>query len=421
MEKYLLKNLSSQGKNDEIIRLWNDNIDHSDYNEWDYLYTMNSFYKAGKYSECINVFKACESSKKDTKMLRDKMGWSLYHTKLKGFNKDSSDAEEFITAVDYILEICPDVTTYSPRWRAISSVVSAIENNAIEEERDSELIEKYLNKVSVKELSDTENNYNNRKLPSERETWYSHMTKALLELNKYSECISCCDEALNSLDKFHSNNDVWFKYRKARSLRMIGKPDQGMEIIDGIREKKHWCLYDYLFENAAECGDNAAANINAAKCAIFDDEHKMRVRFYQRYAGFLENNGNTEEAMLLRKLILLIYDEEGWNVKSSFKEWPISDKIANMEKPAILQRLNAFWKKYADNDKISGTVSNILKEGQSGFIKGADGKDYYFNAKNFKGSRSLLQKGLAVKFVPVEKWDNSKNRMGMAAIEIVRS
>ena len=147
----------------------------------------------------------------------------------------------------------------------------------------------------------------------------------------------------------------------------------------------------------------------------------MRVRFYQRYAGFLENNGNTEEAMLLRKLILLIYDEEGWNVKSSFKEWPISDKIANMEKPAILQRLNAFWKKYADNDKISGTVSNILKEGQSGFIKGADGKDYYFNAKNFKGSRSLLQKGLAVKFVPVEKWDNSKNRMGMAAIEIVRS
>ena len=414
------KELYDTQKYNEIAENWNNPKTHDLYNEWNYFYSMLALYKLKRYDDCLDVYRECHSKYADYTKLNDKMGWSLYYTKIKTFNFETGNITELLKQIDYILEHCGN-DNYSPRWYVINYITKAINNGKIGEERDWSMIEKYLLQIDPDTLSKEENQMNTgRPLPSNYESWYSRMAKALLEQQKYDECIECCDKALATISKFHSNNDIWFNYRKAKSLREIGKEAEGTEIINEALSGRfsHWCLYEYLFDNAVSADDEKSANIYGAKCATADREHKMRVTFYQKYAEFLENHNNIREAMLLHQLIILVRQEEGWNEKSYFADWNISDEVKQMSKEDILKELNAFWCKLADSDKLEGHITKILPNGSSGFINDNDGNSYYFSARDFKANKSKMIEGQCVKFNLVDGFDKKKNEKTKNAANI---
>ena len=58
-------------------------------------------------------------------------------------------------------------------------------------------------------------------LASSKEDWYAVKTKALFETKNYQECFELSKKALESFEKFHYSNEVWFARRIALSKKIL--------------------------------------------------------------------------------------------------------------------------------------------------------------------------------------------------------
>ena len=66
---------------------------------------------------------------------------------------------------------------------------------------------------------------------------------------------------------------------------------------------------------------------------------------------------------------------------------------------------------------LTGTVTNILPNNNSGFIRGDNGEDCYFNVRNFT-HRVKLSLGMRVRFQIEERMDHKRNRLRKTAVEL---
>lgn len=422
LKLYESKNMFENRQYKELVEIGRDKTNRDEFSQWDWLNYLKSLYKLKEYLAVLDGYKEMRSKFPSFDHPKYTMCWSLYYAYLKGFDFKTGDIELYRQRIDLILSSMPQNNNNNLLLKIIVfQFCGAIMDGFIGESRDYALIESYLNKIDPEMLSKSEGvSKDGIPLASDYEKWYSYMAKALLEQQKYDECIECCNKALDTISKFHYNNNIWFNYRKAKSLRALNKEAEGTAIINEALSGRfsHWCLYEYLFDNAVSADDEKSANIYGAKCATADREHKMRVTFYQKYAEFLENHDNIREAMLLHQLIILVRQEEGWNEKSYFADWNISDEVKQMSKEDILKELNAFWRKLADSDKLEGYITKILPNGSSGFISDNDGNSYYFSARDFKANKTKMAEGQRVKFNLVDGFDKKKNIKTKNAISI---
>ena len=306
-------------------------------------------------------------------------------------------------------------------------VADAVDKGRLGVERDYGLALRYLDKVDPDTLSDEERRLTdaggkNRSLSSDRESWYSYKAKFLLKQKDYQACIDCCDRALQAIDRFHSNNDSWFVYRKAKCLQALNRPEDAKALIEGILGKsfKHWCLFKLMFEFEVAAGNDSRALKYAGECALSDPEHKMRVGFYEGLASYLESRENIEISMLLRRLVLLLRAENQWKEKSRHTQWHLSDEIAALDKQAVINRLNPVWRQWRDKDKVflSGTIKTIFPEGKTGYILADNGGSYYFSVRDFRGKRDEIRTDMRVRFTIEERLDKRKNEIKLNAADI---
>lgn len=83
--------------------------------------------------------------------------------------------------------------------------------------KDPEAVLEWSSKLNPELLNgDISGNYSSKK-----ETWYKLTTKALLDTGQYDECISLSTEVLLNLSEFTYDNDVWFKWRIAKSFNQL--------------------------------------------------------------------------------------------------------------------------------------------------------------------------------------------------------
>ena len=425
-DAYKLKNFFEQGKYEQIAEIWNDADEVERFSRWDFLYCMKSLYELKRYSDCLEVYRKCHKKYPDFSNLDGKMCWAVYHVKVKDFDFSQGDKQALLKQIDYVFKHSEDGRC-SPRWFMAKFVAKAIDDGQLGAERDYNLALHYLDKVNPDTLSDKERRMpdasgKNRCLSSDRESWFSYKTKFLLKQKEYEACIDCCDRALQSIDRFHSNNDCWFVYRKAKCLQAVNRPEDAKALIEGILEKrfKHWYLFQLMFEFEAAAGNESQALKYAGECALSDFEHKMRVSFYEDLASYLEAQENIEISMLLRKLVLLLRAENQWKERSHHTQWQLSDEIAVLDKQAALKRLNPIWHQWRDKDKVflSGTINKIFSDGKSGFIFADNGGSYYFNVRDFRSKKHKIYLNMRVRFTLEERLDKSKNEMKLNAVEI---
>lgn len=425
-QPYELKNLFEQGQYDQVIAYWENPNELVQFSEWDFKVVMDSFYKLKRYPDCLEAYRKCYVKFPEFRMLDDKMGWAIYQTMVKNFNFQQGDVSTLLKSIAYALEHSSN-TQYSARWYLVKFVAKAVKDGKLGGEQNLRLALQYLDCINPGILSTEEQRTIDEKgtmqrSASDQERWYSYKTKLLLRAQDYDACMACCDQALQAISCFHSNNDSWFRYYKAKCLRSLNRTEEAKAYVVEILQRgfSHWCLQRMMFEFEAEAGNDEKALAYAGACALSDPEHKMRVGFYEELANYLEHREEMEIPMLLRQLVLDLREENAWEEKNRHKEWIISEEIAAMDKQTILKRLVPVWREWRDKDKVfqTGTIDRLLAEGKSGFIVADDGNSYYFNARDLQGKNRTPQRGMKVKFTLIDKLDKSKGVVKKNAVEI---
>lgn len=106
-------------------------------------------------------------------------------------------------------------------------------------------------KLSRQTVSITDDKGKDRELASDFEDYYATISQLKLKEGKHQECIDLCDIGLTTIKRFHYDNDIWFKRRKALSLIKLGNEDEGFKLLLSLskdRKGDKWFLYHEIAE-----------------------------------------------------------------------------------------------------------------------------------------------------------------------------
>jgi hypothetical protein len=420
-----LKELHQNQQYKEICDFWDEHQqkhESQSLGEWEYLYCMNSLYKEKRYSNCLELYKEQKHYYPASKLLQNKMGWCVYQIYLKGHNFKNDDNNLYFRQVDYVLKNCEN-SIYSPVLRIIQQAVSGILNNGL----DYAQAHRYLDLLQPENLSPQESSYNTSEgchvvLASDQEKWFVDKAKVLLKQQHYKACITCCDQGIQMIGKFHNNEDVWLRQKKVKCLLQLGCLDAAETEIHILLRGNicHWAIWQMAFNLAVEKVELERALKYAGACALADSSHEMRVGFYAEVANFLYAQGQEHEALLHRQLTDLLRQENQWKQQKWTANWQMIPEVAALDIKDILKELKPLWRKWRDKDKIfqQGTIKTILPSGKDGFIRAKSGSEYYFRFGDIEQGRRAMGKGAAVRFTVAERENPKRQRIEKNAVNI---
>ena len=424
-----LKTLHQQCKYEEICSCWEQYQSEHEvqvWPEWNYVYAINALYKLKRYKACLELYRNFHTAYPQSKLINARMGWAVYHVCLKGHDFKKGDNGRYLKQVDYVLEHC-EQGNYSPVSLIVMQTVQAILDGSFGGKIDYQRANDYLDCLELKNLSRTarilkQDNGKTRELSSQQEQWYKYKCKVLWQLHRYEECLSCCDQALTIIRKFHSNNDVWLRRFKIESLLKLERVADAKAVFEQLLTGKFnsWIIYEIGYTIAVAENNKNDALKYIGSCALADNSHQMRVKFYSNSAGFLYQQGFERIGMLQVHLVDLIRAENKWKAQKNQHTWKVTADIAELTKKTVLKELKKFWQTQRDKDKVflEGTVKTVLSSGRSGFIVSESGSDYFFSLSDVKTDRQQLKAGARVRFTIIKRLDRKKNCLSDNAVEI---
>lgn len=266
-------------------------------------------------------------------------------------------------------------------------------------------------------------------LASNKEDWYAFKTKALFETQQYEECFTLSKKALESFDKFHYSNDIWFARRIALSKKHLGNSTDALnELLQVLKKKKEWFIQSEVaeiykenqeFEKAFKFGIDALNNFG-------DIEYKVGLLLL--VGELLFKKDEKELAFKHFSLSRLLRLQEEWNVPNTLSSWLNQftyEPIAIDRLPKLKQELKTYWSSYkpiqVDNEqitknsqvRITGKVERILhndEKGADGFVKYDGNKSIYFRVNSTEDIIKILSVGLSVDFKVLPATEDKKEK-----------
>ncbi len=243
---------------------------------------------------------------------------------------------------------------------------------------------------------------------SARENWYAIKTKALFELEQYDQCFEFSKKALESFDKFHYRNDIWFARRIALSMVKLWKSDEALqELLQIVQKKKDW----FIQAEIAELYRSLWNIENSFKYAIeainnfWDIEFKVNLLLL--LWDILRIKGENELAFKHYLLSKLLRQKFEWtvpvNLDKILKEFP-NEQLPIAQIGQINSELKKYWDSFrsdADTKEYSGVVDKILNDNENGinwFINYNTSKKVYFNEKFINKFASKIVIGTKLRF-----------------------
>ena len=259
---------------------------------------------------------------------------------------------------------------------------------------------------------------------SDREKWYSEKTKALQNLEKYEQCLRMSETALKSIQKYHYDNDLFFKRRIALCKGYLGQKDLAVEDLKNILSRRkewyiQWEIATFYFE--LKKYDDALKYAVDAILNFGDLEKKWELVFL--LGKILSAQVKTEDA---RKHVLFAYQirtEKKWKIPQELQaeiEKLQIDTSGPLSCEQMHKELKGYWRsiKRTDSPKLRGKIKKILQNNIAGFICGENGKDYYFKFKDLHVKKEDIEIGLPVEFLAEKSYDKKKERESEQAIDV---
>jgi len=250
-------------------------------------------------------------------------------------------------------------------------------------------------------------------LQSNYEAYYSYKTKALFDLEKYQECIDSCTLALETIEKFHFDNDIWFADRLSNSIAKLGDIDKAiLKTEEIVLKKDNWFLFYNLAKLYLQNNNMNEAFKNMLRAAHTKDPIKMKVKLLEdlgNYFSTIDYDLSQKHYILVKK----IREENQWPKDDTLLE-KITKNLNTNEKELKVEWLEYIYKTY----KLE--TGYIQDSGEKfGNIKQSD-KLIFFKTKNYIGDSRNLRPNDKVKFIIVPSYDTKKQKQSKEAIYITK-
>lgn len=287
------------------------------------------------------------------------------------------------------------------------------DNENIDSKKSLEL----LNLITPSELTAeakvfTDSTGKTREFASPKEDYYKLKSDFLLDEKQYEDCIICCNEAMETLESFHYDNDIWFSRKISKSLGELGQIDDAISKLEKLTiiSDKWFLLYEigkyYLQLNNL---DEALTYMLRAVCT--KDPERMKVSLIESIGDLLTEIGDKSFAQDNYNYARQIRQNNDWSVAYS-----LQGKITE-EKEVASKDIRKKWiqKLYQISGSKRGKVIKLFN-GKGGFIQ-AD-QSYYFQFKNFFGKSDLLKIDDYVEFIVVNSYDKKRQIETKEAVAI---
>jgi cold shock CspA family protein len=388
----------------DVIEYYQENSEimaFSKWDKWNYIMCL-------KLSEQLDI--AEEESLKlfqeETNFLYNKnlLTWILYDKYIRNTEYVSQELVDKAEEIIRITEHSPASSYEKTCWKMIELYKDVNTGRVLE----------WVRKLDVHKLSNEPNTYENKNqkinYQSNKEHYYVILTKSLFRLELFEECITACEEAINALDRFHHDNDIWIQARLYYSICILQSDQTMFEKIENlIKRKKHFTLFHYLLKLHSQFDNPSSALLYAKKGCLCQEPDQMKLKLYCDFAVFLNNSGEQELAKMHYTLCLKIREKN---------DWPIDEKLSQLcgdlkdkfNYKSIKKELIKYWKESDNsNERFSGSVVKFNSDKGFGFISYNEAS-IFFHISNLKEPIEKIHKGDKVKF-RVKAGYNKKKRV----------
>lgn len=400
--------------------LWAESNDR--FNEWDGWSYAFCLLKTQQYDKGIAVSRYMIEKFPLFINTKNVFCWCLYYQKIKPQVKNE---DEFIKAANEIILHCKQ-EKYSPFAITVFAVATYINEKPAYNpvkilewilKLNPELLE---DSVKIMEEKDTGKEV---ELASDREKFFSLLIKAYFETYEFEKCLQACNLAFKSISKFHYDNDIWFKRKKAQCLSHKGELDESVKIYEEIIKKKSdWFIKSEIAELYFKMNDINKALKFACDAALSSGDSEKKMKLYELLANLNTKLGNYEIAKKHIALVYSIRKEHEWKldqILDTIEKFDVN--IDNLGDAKSQERnLKKEWEilMFGDKESNNGTIISILPNGKAGFIKKDDGSSYYFNLRSFVGRKEFAIPGRNVTFIIEDGFDIKKNIQTKIAVNV---
>ncbi|MCB4205247.1 tetratricopeptide repeat protein [Deferribacterales bacterium Es71-Z0220] len=396
----LFKKLWEEGKNEK-------------WDGWGYAFCLR---KLGNYEYAIKVSEQIIKENPEFDYIKNIYVWSLYdYLSAKG---DLLPLEKFLLCVEKILN-------YSSQDDIIykKAVFKCLNKLKEQNTYDANYILELLNKLELNKLNQTsytfEKDGKKVELASEYEQYFMHKTKALYKIKLYEKCIESCNLALKTINNFHYNNDIWFKWRIALCYKELQKYDSSLNYLQQIvKIKKDWFIQKEIAEIYFILKNFDKALSFALQSVMNFGDIDKKIHLIILLAEILEAKQMDYEAKLHFILANEIINENNWNINLPQK---LINKYGNLRsnKLDVLKELKNLWSDiyFSNKTQYQGVISGYLPNNKAGFIK-TDKQSYYFKTSEMLGKKAEFNIGSKVTFYLEDSYDPKKNKPVKNAVRI---
>lgn len=371
----------------------------------------------------------------NNRYIKEECAWALYFGYLKIPGPEENDDEEdeeseeskekshidFATRVNAarnVFKLTSDPLTRKQAVFAICKEAKLL--------KKWELMYEFAQQLDPKTLSREQKELGGRPLKSDYQRWLFYMTRVLLELDRYDECILYAHEAIAAFPQ----DCLYFRWWEGLAKIRLGQVQEGLSQLEhvNIHFPKQWYIQRDIANAYVRLGQYDDAWLWFCRAVTMPGDIKGRVVILRSMCDLLQRFERWQEVYEHLRLV--------WAVEAAYDSQRYAEKTR--------QRIDEFRRRYAEylqtyseTENTATTVSSALKpcrivwqkslrktgtityinaDKRFGFIvKEAD--SFKFSFDDF-ASKNTPEVGMHVEFEPQDSFDRKKDKPGKIALSI---
>ena len=369
-------------------------------NEWDGWRFAFCLKQIKSYQEALDVCRETYKLNRDFEPVKGLYAWCIYYTEI---TLPVTDEPKFFRAAEAIANLTKQEDKYSAYQITVFKVLEYLTGKS---SYPADKIMEWTGKLNPQTLDDsvfvyTDKEGNERETASKKEQYYMLRSRVLLEKSAFDECIRVCEEGLQTFEKLHYDNNIWFRWRIGLSYEGLGEYEKSLNLqLELLKTKKEWFIQKEIAEQYYRLGDYEKSLQYALDSALNSGDTNKKINTFKVLADALNQLGKNREAHLHENFIITL--KKGEDNKEAENELR---KIWNMLK-------------FNTQPQYTGKIKTLLPNGKAGFVETEKGKTYYFSLREFRGKKEKMQRNLPVTFYLEEGYDAKKDKKSMNAVRL---
>jgi tetratricopeptide (TPR) repeat protein len=399
-----------------------DALPRYEWDTWSYAFCLR---KTARYSDLLDFCRKAYPSYPTFEPLNTLYAWAIYYTTVRAEGVKEVDLYK---AAKGILRLTTQANVYAPYTLVVLKVLDVLGSKS--KFLATQILE-WVAYLDISLLDTTPSSFVDAKgkiiaIASKCEQVLSLRVKALHLDGQHEACLETVEKALEYLPKLHYGNEHWLRRYAALSHAALGDFQSAITMLKAIlAQRKEWFLSADLATvlMQAERPSEALPYLHDAAMGFGDMEKKVKV--YRALALAYTLLEKTDLALEHYELVALIRSDFGW---AADEEVTLALAKAGIEvgrfgsSSAMFARLKKVWEaeKIFASPRLLGTITKILPNGKSGFVKAKYGNSYFFQMKNIRNTKGrVAAEGSEVSFVLEDAFDMKKQVVVKNAVQIV--